>query len=162
MFLRRRSDARLASLSAEGDGRAFAAIVRRHRRAVRRICRRVLPEPLAEAAVHQTFLKARMELESATDVKDVGAWLCRLARDIALDTATQAAYDYDELVLALQFAPASEEDLERRAVIRETLTSVAALSAKRQEALLRTTVERAAEPRGPTPGSFPRPRDSGG
>jgi hypothetical protein len=55
--------------------------------------------------------------------------------------ARRAGYDYAELVRSLALAPAADEELERRAVIRETLRSLAALPAQRHETLLRATAD---------------------
>jgi RNA polymerase sigma factor (sigma-70 family) len=140
-LLRTQSDARLLALVADGHERAFEAIVERYRRPLHRFCRRVLPESRAEDAVQQTFLKAWSALSAGTQVEELRAWLYRIARNAALDAARKAGYDYDELTDSLRLAPGADEDLERRAVIRETLTGVAALPANQREALLRTAVD---------------------
>jgi DNA-directed RNA polymerase specialized sigma24 family protein len=140
-FLRWESDARLAARSGRGSERAFAAIAARHGPEVRRCCRRVLPDRVAEEAVEETFRRAREELRAGREVDHLGAWLHRLARAAALDAARRAGYDRAELVRALELAPATDEELERRAVIRETLRSVAALPVQRRETLLRATAE---------------------
>ena len=140
-LLRTQSDARLLGLAADGHERAFEAIVERYRRPLHRFCRRVLPESRAEDAVQQTFLKAWTALMAGTQVQDLRAWLYRIARNTALDAARKAGYDYEELTDSLRLAPGVDEDLERRVVIRETLTGVAALPDNQREALLRTAVE---------------------
>ena len=113
----------------------------RYRRVLHRYCRRVLPEARAEDAVQQTFLNAWTALQAGTEVQDLRAWLYRIARNVALDGAKKAGYDYDELTDSLRLAPGVDVDLERRAVIRETLTGVATLPANQREALLRTAVD---------------------
>ncbi|TML27857.1 MAG: sigma-70 family RNA polymerase sigma factor [Actinobacteria bacterium] len=140
-LLRTQSDARLSTLAAKGQERAFEAIVERYRKVLHRCCRRVLPEARAEDAVQQTFLNAWTALQAGTDVQDLRAWLYRIARNVALDSARKAGYDYDELTDSLRLAHGVDVDLERRAVIRETLTGVAALPANQREALLRTAVD---------------------
>ncbi|MDQ6914759.1 MAG: sigma-70 family RNA polymerase sigma factor, partial [Actinomycetota bacterium] len=140
-LLRTQSDARLATLAGQGHERAFEAIVERYRRPLHRYCRRILPEARAEDAVQQSFLKAWTALGKGTRVEDLKAWLYRIARNAALDAAKKAGYDYDELSESVRLAPGVHEDLERRAVIRETLTGVAALPDNQREALLRTAVE---------------------
>jgi RNA polymerase sigma factor (sigma-70 family) len=147
-LLRTQSDARLTALAqAAGtdDGRkalvgqrAFEAIVERYRRPLFRWCRRVLPEARAEDAVQVTFLKAWSAIQAGEEVHDLRPWLYRIARNTALDNARKAGYDYDELTEALRLAPAPDEDLERRSVMRETLTGVAGLPDNQREALLRT------------------------
>jgi RNA polymerase sigma factor (sigma-70 family) len=140
-LLRTQSDARLTALAAAGHERAFEAIVERYRRPLHRYCRRILPEARAEDAVQQSFLKAWSALGAGTRVEDLKAWLYRIARNAALDAAKKAGYDYDELSDSLHLSGGVHEDLERRAVIRETLTGVASLPDNQREALLRTAVE---------------------
>jgi RNA polymerase sigma factor (sigma-70 family) len=137
-LLRTQSDARLLALASRGYERAFEAIVERYRRPLHRWCRRFLPEARAEDAVQTAFLKAWSSLREGTEVGDLKPWLYRIARNAALDNARKAGYDYVELTEALQLAPAPEAALERRRVMRETLTGVAGLPANQREALLRT------------------------
>jgi RNA polymerase sigma factor (sigma-70 family) len=137
-LLRTQSDARLVALASRGYDRAFEAIVERYRRPLHRWCRQFLPEARAEDAVQTAFLKAWSSLREGTEVGDLKPWLYRIARNAALDNARKAGYDYLELTEALRLAPAPEEALERRRVMRETLTGVAGLPANQREALLRT------------------------
>ena len=137
-LLRTQSDARLLALASRGYERAFETIVERYRRPLHRWCRQFLPEARAEDAVQTAFLKAWSSLREGTEVGDLKPWLYRIARNAALDNARKAGYDYVELTEALRLAPAPEEALERRRVMRETLTGVAGLPANQREALLRT------------------------
>jgi RNA polymerase sigma factor (sigma-70 family) len=137
-LLRTQSDARLLALASRGYERAFEAIVERYRRPLHRWCRQFLPEARAEDAVQTAFLKAWSSLREGTEVGDLKPWLYRIARNAALDNARKAGYDYVELTEALRLAPAPEAALERRQVMRETLTGVAGLPANQREALLRT------------------------
>jgi RNA polymerase sigma factor (sigma-70 family) len=137
-LLRTQSDARLLALASRGYERAFEAIVERYRRPLYRWCRRFLPEARAEDAVQTAFLKAWSSLRGGTEVRDLKPWLYRIARNAALDNARKAGYDYVELTDALRLAPAPETALERRRVMRETLTGVAGLPANQRAALLRT------------------------
>jgi RNA polymerase sigma factor (sigma-70 family) len=137
-LLRTQSDARLLALASRGYERAFEAIVERYRRPLHRWCRQFLPEARAEDAVQTAFLKAWSSLRDGTEVGDLKPWLYRIARNAALDNARRAGYDYVELTEALRLAPAPEAALERRRVMRETLTGVAGLPDNQREALLRT------------------------
>src|SRR5438874_442036 len=65
----------------------------------------------------------------------------RRSRRPSAGPARRAGYDRAELVRSLELAPATDEELERRAVIRETLRSVAALPAQRRATLLRATAD---------------------
>jgi len=141
VVLRTQSDARLLELAREGQERAFEAIVERYRKPLLRSCRRVLPEPRAEDAVQQAFLKAWSSIQRGTEVEEVRPWLYRIARNAALDAVNQAGYDYSDLTEALEMSPAPEIELERRWVVRETLGGIAALPDHQREALLRTVVE---------------------
>ncbi|MDX6648755.1 MAG: hypothetical protein QOJ97_706 [Solirubrobacteraceae bacterium] len=137
-ILRTQSDARLLALASRGYERAFEAIVERYRKPLHRWCRTVLPEARAEDAVQTAFLKAWSALQTGTEVTDLRPWLYRIARNSALDNARKAGYDYDELSDALKLTPAPESELDRRTVIRETLTGVAGLPDNQRAALLRT------------------------
>jgi RNA polymerase sigma factor (sigma-70 family) len=137
-LLRTQSDARLIMLAQRGYERAFEAIVERYRRPLFRWCRRVLPEARAEDAVQVAFLKAWSAIQAGEEVRDLRPWLYRIAHNAALDNARKGGYDYDELTDALRLAPAPEDDLERRSVMRETLTGVAGLPENQRRALLRT------------------------
>jgi len=141
VVLRTQSDARLLELAREGQERAFEAIVERYRKPLLRSCRRVVPEPRAEDAVQQAFLKAWSSIQRGTEVEEVRPWLYRIARNAALDAVNQAGYDYSDLTEALEMSPAPEIELERRWVVRETLGGIAALPDHQREALLRTVVE---------------------
>jgi RNA polymerase sigma factor (sigma-70 family) len=140
-ILRTQSDERLLTLTRQGYERAFEAIVERYRRPMMRYCRRYLPETRAEDAVQQAFISAWSALRDGTEVGDLRAWLYRITRNAAIDAAKRAGYDYGQLSEALRLMPAPEAELERRAVMRETLTGVAALPTNQREALLRTVVE---------------------
>lgn len=139
--LRTQSDARLLALVGAGHERAFEAIVERYRRPIMRYCRRFLPEPRAEDAVQQTFLNAWSALQAGSAVSDLRPWLYRIAHNAALDAVKRAGYDYDELTEALNLSYASSDEVERRWVVRETLSGVADLPDNQREALLRTAVE---------------------
>ena len=140
-LLRTQADSRLVAMAGEGSERAFEAIVERYRRPLLRYCRRILPEGRAEDAVQQTWLKAWSALSDGLDVSDLKPWLYRIAFTTSLDAARRSGYDFDELDDSLSLSPGADEDLERRAVMRETLAGLAALPENQREALLRTAVE---------------------
>ena len=73
-------------------------------------------------------------------MRELRAWLYRIAHNTALNNLKRAGYDYDELRESLEHDSSPEDDLERRTVIRETLAGVAALPENQREALLRTAV----------------------
>ena len=141
VLLRTQSDARLVSLAREGHERAFEAIVERYRRQLLRSCRRVLPEARAEDALQQALVAAWRGLERGDEVRDLRPWLHRIAHNTSLNLLRQSGYDYEELQESLRIADAAEDELERRAVVRQTLQGLAALPARQRDALLAIAVE---------------------
>jgi RNA polymerase sigma factor (sigma-70 family) len=141
VLLRTQSDERLVALVQAGHERAFEAIVERYRKPLLRACRRILPEARAEDALQQALVAAWKGLERGDTVTDLRPWLYRIARNTALNQLRIAGYDLDELVETLSAAGDPEEEVVRRAVVRQTLAAVAALPERQREALLRTAVE---------------------
>jgi RNA polymerase sigma factor (sigma-70 family) len=139
-LLRTQSDERLVALAREGHERAFEAIVERYRRALLRGARRVLPEARAEDALQMALLNAWTALQRGDEVRDLRAWLYRIVHNCALNALRVAGYDYDELQDTLRITDAPGDELERRAVVRQTLTSLAGLPDRQREALLRTAI----------------------
>jgi RNA polymerase sigma factor (sigma-70 family) len=139
-LLRTQSDARLVELARAGHERAFEAIVERHRRSLLRCARRVLPEGRAEDALQNGLLNAWAALQRGEDVIDLRPWLHRIVQRCALNLLRMSGYDYDELEDSLRLTDGTHEELERRAVVRQTLASLAALPDRQREALLRVAV----------------------
>ena len=139
-LLRTQSDERLVALVRDGHERAFEAIVERYRRALLRGARRVLPEGRAEDALQQALMSAWTALQRGDEVRDLRPWLFRIVHNCALNALRVSGYEYDELHDSLRIADAPGDELERRAVMRQTLASVAALPDRQREALLRTAV----------------------
>ena len=141
VLLRTQSDARLVTLAREGHERAFEAIVERYRRQLLRSCRRVLPEARAEDALQQALVAAWRGLERGDEVRELRPWLHRIAHNTSLNLLRQSGYDYDELKESLRIADAADDELERRAVVRQTLQGLAALPERQRDALLAIAVE---------------------
>src|SRR4051812_5043983 len=141
VLFRTQSDARLVALAREGHARAFEAIVERYRRQLLRSCRRVLPEARAEDALQQALVAAWRGLERGDDVRELRPWLHRIAHNTSLNLLRQSGYDYEELQESLRIADAAEDELERRAVVRQTLQGLAALPDRQRDALLAIAVE---------------------
>src|SRR3954465_13562649 len=141
VLLRTQSDERLVAPARGGHERAFEAIVERYRRALLRETRRYLPEARAEDAVQQTLVAAWTALRRADDVRELRPWLYRIVHNTALNQLRLSGYDYAELDEALRGSEAPQEEMERRAVVRQTLTGLAALPERQREALLRGSVE---------------------
>ena len=141
VVLRTQSDERLVVLARAGHERAFEAIVERYRWQLLRTARRHLPDARAEDALQQAFLAAWSALRRGDDVRDLRAWLHRIARNSALSQLRVTGYDYAELEESLRAADAPADALERRTTMRQTLTGLAALPERQREALLRIAVE---------------------
>jgi RNA polymerase sigma factor (sigma-70 family) len=141
VLLRTQSDARLVALAREGHERAFEAIVERYRRQLLRACRRVLPEARAEDALQYALVAAWRALERGDEVRDLRPWLHRIAHNTSLNLLRQTGYDYDQLQESLRIADAPGDELERRAVVRQTLHGLAALPPRQRDALLAIAVE---------------------
>src|SRR3954454_1069879 len=140
VLLRTQSDERLVALAREGHERAFEAIVERYRRPLLRACRRVLPEARAEDALQGTLVAAWRGFQRGDDVRDLRAWLYRIAHNTALNQLRLSGYDFDELKDSLRIGDAADDELERRAVVRQTLAGLAALPDRQREALLAIAV----------------------
>src|SRR5919205_854393 len=140
VLLRTQSDERLVALARAGHERAFEAIVERYRRPLLRACRRVLPEARAEDALQQALVSAWRGLQRGDEVRDLRAWLYRIAHNTSLNQLRISGYDFDELRESLRIPDAADDELERRAVIRQTLTGLAALPDRQREALLAIAV----------------------
>ncbi len=80
------SDARLARLAAEGDDKAFALLVRRHKEALYRLLRRYTGDAdEAYEAAHEAFIAAWGALKRYDPNRSFGAWLRTIAINKARD-----------------------------------------------------------------------------
>jgi len=139
-ILRTQTDERLVALARAGHKRAFEAIAERYRGELSRAVRRILPSGSVEDALQQTNLQAWQALSGGTEVRELRAWLHRIARNAAIAAASRG-YDYDELKDALLVCPGPEEDLERRDAVRRALRGIAELPERQRDALLAVAVE---------------------
>lgn len=140
VLLRTQSDERLTALARDGSEPAFTALVERYRRVVLRACTRVLSESRAEDATQQTFLAAWAALRRGDEVREVRAWLLKIARNTSLNALRTPGFEYSELAESLEGGSAPQAELERREVMRQTLAGLAALPDNQREALLRSAV----------------------
>jgi RNA polymerase sigma factor (sigma-70 family) len=140
-LLRSQSDERLVGMAREGHERAFEAIVERYRKPLHRACLRLLPHGRAEDALQQALLAAWTGLQRGDDVRELRPWLYRIVQNTALNALRASGYDHDVLRDSLEPGDVAQEELERRAVVRQTLAGLAALPERQREALLRTAVE---------------------
>jgi RNA polymerase sigma factor (sigma-70 family) len=141
-FLQTQSDARLLAAAQQGHERAFEALVQRYRRPLLRYCQRMLgSEARAEDALQQALLQAWAALEKGVEVRDVKAWLYRIAHNSALDVVRRSGAEQVELSEALVGGESAAVSAERDIRFRETMEGVAALPELQREALLRTAVD---------------------
>ena len=137
--LRSQSDERLVRLAREGHERAFEAIVERYRKGLHRCCRRLLPEARAEDALQLALLAAWTALQRGDDVRELRPWLYQIVHRTGAQRAAQLGLRLRRARrVAADVATGPEEDLERRAIVREALAGMAALPERQREALLRT------------------------
>ena len=115
------------ALARSGHDHAFEAIVERYRRPLLRACRQVLPEARAEDALQQTLLAAWRGLQRGDEVRGLRPWLYRIAHNTSLNQLRVAGYDFDELQESLRVTDAPDDELERRATVRQTLAGLGAL-----------------------------------
>src|SRR3954469_6406690 len=141
VLLRTQSDERLVVLARAGHERAFEAMIERYRGPLLRAARRYLPEARAEDALQQAYISAWGALQRGDEIRDLRAWLYRIVHNTALNQLRVAGYDYAELEDSLRGTDAPQEEMERRAVVRQTLTGLAALPDRQREALLQIAVE---------------------
>lgn len=100
------SDAELAALAAQGDTRAFEAIMRRHNRLLFRAVRSIVrTDSEAEDAVQEAYLKAWRALASFRAEARLSTWLVR----IAINEALQRVRRRSALVIPLDGADHASE-----------------------------------------------------
>jgi RNA polymerase sigma factor (sigma-70 family) len=140
-LLRTQSDARLAALARDGHERAYEAIVERYRRELLRHAQRVVDEARAEDVLQHALLASWAALRRGDEVRDLRPWLHRIVHNTSLNTLRGGRDEYAELRESMQVGDAPEDEIERRAIVRDTLTALAALPERQREALLRVAVQ---------------------
>src|SRR3954471_20528018 len=79
------SDPDLVARARAGDADAYAALLRRHDRALGRVCGRMLGDPVAAADVAQdAALVGWLQLDRLREPERFGAWLAGIGRILAL------------------------------------------------------------------------------
>jgi RNA polymerase sigma factor (sigma-70 family) len=129
---------RLARL---GNTGAFEALVRRYQGTLRRHCQRVLSPSLAEDVTQQAFLQLWGALEKEDEIRDVRAWLYRVAHNAAVNVVRRGGYRYEHLEESLHDGAEPHAIVELDLRLRETLVGIAALPDRQRDALVWTAVE---------------------
>src|SRR4051812_13296515 len=135
-LLRTQSDQRLLELMQAGHEAAFEAIVERYRAQLHRYARRMLPEGRCEDAVQQGLMQAWRALQEGKEVRQLRPWLYAIVHNAAVNQLRQGVFDYRELLDTVEGPDDPAADIQLRAVMRQTLSAVAALPERQRGALL--------------------------
>jgi RNA polymerase sigma factor (sigma-70 family) len=140
-FLQTQPDARLLALAQAGNERAFEALVRRYRRQLLGYCRRIgSPTASAEDALQQTFLQAWVALSAGREVRDVRAWLYRIAHNVVISSVRQQTAAPTPLD-ARSAAQGVDDEAEQRLAVREALAGLASLPGLQREVMVGAAVD---------------------
>jgi RNA polymerase sigma factor (sigma-70 family) len=138
IVLRTQSDERLSALAADGSERAFEVIVTRYRRDLVAYCSRLLrSDSRGEDAVQQALLNAWVALRGGAGVRELKPWLYRIVYNQAISSLRRSGHDCEQLT---EISDRSDQELDRRMDLRETLAAVAALPDLQRQAILQTSV----------------------
>src|SRR5688572_29109091 len=85
------TDGELATRARQGDEAAFTALVVRHQKPVRALCRRLLGPADADDAAQETFVRAFTHLGRFDASRPLAPWLLTIARRLCLDRRRHAA-----------------------------------------------------------------------
>jgi RNA polymerase sigma factor (sigma-70 family) len=131
-------DEELAALAAAGDRQAFEVLFTRFRLLVYRVCMRVCGDPAAtEDLVQDTFLKVWRALRSGAHPTAFQPWICRIARNTALDERARAARR-----TTAELPPTLESPLDTAGIatvslqLRALIEDIRALPARQRQALV--------------------------
>src|SRR3954452_24650207 len=117
----------------------FEHLVREHRDALARYCRRLGVRPDGvDDVVQQAFLSAWRALNRGAEVQEIRPWLYSIVRNEAFDAHRRARVQEVPLPDTLVALDPPDADTERAARVGETLRDLRALPAPQREALLGT------------------------
>jgi RNA polymerase sigma-70 factor, ECF subfamily len=133
----------VVSAAMAGDEPAFAALVRRHRRAVQAHCYRMLGSlEEAEDLAQEAFLRAWRRRETFRENASFRPWLFRIATNLCL-TALERRRHWVDADLPEHLEPAAPSDTGAEVVAKETVELVLLVAARhlppRQRAVLFVT-----------------------
>lgn len=146
------ADAVLAMRAAEGDERAFADLVRRHREPLYRLLRRYTGDPdEAYEAAHEAFIAAWVAIRRYDPQRSFLAWLRTIAINKARDRGRRTAFrrllfgagglDHGGALLQSDPAPPADQTVIDRQDAVTLDKAIAGLPAPLKEALLLTAFE---------------------
>jgi RNA polymerase sigma factor (sigma-70 family) len=149
-LLATQSDERLVALVRAGQEPAFEALVHRYRKPLLRYCRRIcLSEARAEEVLQQTLMNAWVALGRDCEVREVRAWLYRIAHNAALNAiraeratvaGTIAAGEIHGGQQAAAATAVGAADLDHVLALRDALAGMAELPQMQREVIVRTAV----------------------
>src|ERR1700704_3882042 len=85
-LLAAQSDQRLLGLARGGAGRGFGVLVKRYRKPLLRYCARIGLSPArSEDVVQQALLQAWLAIQRGVAVRELRAWLYRIAHNTAVN-----------------------------------------------------------------------------
>ena len=131
------SDERLASEAKRGNDLAFEVIYDRHHRGILSFCRHMLrSDEDAEDAVQQTFGSAFRSLGDMDNPARLKAWLYTIARNRCLNMLRARREQPIEKVESESPVAGPSEEVERRAELRDLLSSLEHLPERQRAALV--------------------------
>jgi RNA polymerase sigma factor (sigma-70 family) len=140
-FLQTQPDARLVALARAGNERAFEALVRRYRRQLLSYCQRIgSPTANAEDALQQTFLHAWVALTAGREVRDVRAWLYRIAHNVVISSVRQPAGAATQVDVQAA-ARGADDEAEQRLAVRDALAGLASLPGLQRDVMVGAAVD---------------------
>lgn len=137
LVLGRQSDERLLALAADGNGRAFATLIERHRRLLLAMAGRIAGHERREDVLQLSLLRAWSALCAGVEVHQPQAWLHQIVRNVAL---TERARNHASTVLPeeLEDDRSTATSAEQRLEVRELLRNLSALPECQRVALVST------------------------
>jgi len=131
------SDAELVELVLDGDGAAFAQLVRRYEAPVRAVGLNTLGNTdAADDAAQEAFIRAYEKLGQLRTPAAFGVWLLKIARRCALDAARRR--HKTEPLESLDYVPPASDNGQLDSAKQELLAAVLKLpKAQRQVVMLR-------------------------
>src|SRR4051812_39820992 len=128
------SDPDLVARARAGDADAYAALLRRHHRALARVCARMLRDPVAAADVAQdAALVAWLQLDRLREPERFGAWLAGIGRMLWLRELRRRGAGRERLTATGSLPDAAQDERDdppARIVARERAADLAAAIAE--------------------------------
>jgi RNA polymerase sigma factor (sigma-70 family) len=139
-LLAAQSDQRLVELSQQGYERAFELLVKRYRKPLLRYCARMGLSPArSEDVVQQALLQAWLAIQRGSEVRELRAWLYRIAHNAAVNAMRRP--EAHPLSDALHVTTAATAEPEQMVAMRATLGGVAELPQMQRDAIVLSAID---------------------